>query len=634
MVDWDYARIVSERISQRKARCNENLEAEVKSLRKYSSEVHPLLRERLDVHFGTHVGPGLVFRTNTFDCIKGNNDNFRASAVMNWLFQSFYDQEEPRIGEVIEIRVSSKTFNNDKITIEEETMTEFVNIANKIRRVPNLDDFISNELGFEVALDLLQSDFTQSTLSRSIQDFLVDNNYMFPAGKCVSVPGRVIKTDLIMNVKYYPGRDDNRAYCMDKNKLRSLCGAILHRLIQPKNMRLRKRLHSSSIVPSIGKDKLDIIIRKNAGNVHAVIIADISNFTGSAANAWLTLYCMALELSLGRIPEKEDNLFCVGGVHFTASWGSVIRAYLYLTVGYPCTSSSSGSQHVLPGGFLGVNGNITVAMLFYSMFLSWLNRNKPGYVKHVKTQAGGDDVTIILELERHDAARGANWVKSQLERFVGFVKELTYSIFEDQDVGIIEGLLYCRSRVRKVMQGGCFRLQTEDSIPLSEKLTAQYPLRNSDAQQEAWYKLDLELLRHTNQNRGHVEIADALRTMFVDAHHHVKPLRALIKYIDCTEEVIITDDGRHVTPKALELSNSVDLYFVNSNVYYRTEAQRIQYKLRRGELEMIKVQYQGALVMLVATTGESTSIRRRCRIRSYHKVGIVRNQALRLLFTK
>merc|ERR1711974_104423 len=99
-------------------------------------------------------------------------------------------------------------------------------------------------------------------MARAISSFLLTYKFCFPSNEFVEVDGRVRTDRLRMNVRYYPARDDLRAYCSDHDRLRHLVASLLHQLISPKAMSTRLKLHTASILRPDKKDILDQHLRQ------------------------------------------------------------------------------------------------------------------------------------------------------------------------------------------------------------------------------------------------------------------------------------------------------------------------------------------------------------------------------------
>lgn len=389
--------LTKRRLAAMAAGINVGSDAVRKSLRCYDTTVHPLFIERLSIWWDelskVSVTEGRTFTYNQ------DVTGMTGSYLMNYLFQSFYLQEPGPTAEVIYPKISRKTSVLYTLSTGDSMFGEVKNWLRENQHedpqnVVSMRELAERELGSTVVSDLLDNPL-RSSLSQGIRSFLLANHFTFPSHEFVHVTGRCLRKDLIMKMKYYPARDDLRAYCSDHNRLRSTVACCLNRMILPKSMTTRRALHSASILRPDKKDVLDLHLSKAfAENSNTyLILADVSNFTGSFANAWLMLYVMSLDLACGNL-EDRYQLFSIGGTFLEASWGELLTLYLYLTVGVPCWIESQSRFGYLSGGFLGVGGNITIGLLCLSVVLQEALRHIQPKVFDQRAQAGGDDIAI------------------------------------------------------------------------------------------------------------------------------------------------------------------------------------------------------------------------------------------------
>jgi len=616
MIDMGYARHVRTRLDQRITRQNETLDAEEKSLRSYGTVVFTPFRRRWDFWMGTGNRVSGTSASRSWVWFDDKDDKWPVPSMMNWMMDGFWKYDEPEYGEVIEVKVSNTTLRPEG-DMRELIREDFESLEATLERVPSIMDYAVKELGWTVTNDLFK-DFKSSSMIRDINDFLITNSFTFPSNSTVNISNRIIRPDLRMCVRYYPNRDDNRAYCKDMNKLRSITGAALQRLILPKSMGVRRKLEwVDKVCPAMHKDKINQRVTKSSLYVHLVTVLDISNFTGSAANAWLMLLCLALELAHnGSLPEKFENVFCCDGAHFTATVLQIIILYLYTTVGYPCTLERDGSYHYLPGGFLGVNANICIALLFYSTLLHWMNVNKPDYIKYMKCQAGGDDVYIILKLKREDVAVAKKWLNETLTKYVGFVKEDSSFIAEDHlDDAVVPGMVFCRKRIRVKDLGNMILIETEPSLPLNEVFTMENIPSNPRYQQRLLKTVQSELINFEGSYEGYEWITDAMLSIAISRLPLAKPIRTYTHYDELRFNVQLVG-RRYCTEESIRAAYTVAPLFHLQNVYYGTVAQSINYLLCRGRLVIQTVMYQGEIHKVVMLEREGRAYRKRFRRRT------------------
>lgn len=609
MVDRGYRDHVRDRINERRERANESLEAEEKSLRKYQTYVFGPYRERWDYWYQTGSRKRDVTSSTSYEFLVNHGEKWYPSSMMNWILQCIYDYDEPRYCGVIEVKVSNTTFRSCGRSMRELVKEDLIEIGNSIRRLPSVLDYATKLLGWNIVQDLF-SDVKASKLMTSINEFLQEHNFAFPADAYIKIEGRILRKDLIMGVKYYPNRDDNRAYCKDVNKLRTLVGAALQRLILPRNMKQRRNLHYvAEVVPAKNKDQINHRIKKADGYVHLATIIDISNFTGSASNAWLMLAIVAIELAHGKITGKHDNIYCCDGAHFQASALEVIVLYLYLTVGYPCTLHATDEFRNLPGGFLGVNANICVAMLFYANMLSWMSRNRTRQIRYMKSQAGGDDVYILTKIKREDVLSTKIWLRENLSKYVGNIKELNSFIVEDSCDGVVvEGFKFCRKRIQVIEEPHHYVVKSEPAIPLNELLTMTDIPKKPTAQENLMRTVTTELRTFEKDHPEYFELTDALMVIASSKLPYATPKKVITQFYESNLDFVQVG-GRFCTPESVKQSNLVSPVFHLNNVYYGTVEQSINYLLCRGSLTIQRVSIGGDIQRVVMTEGEAKGYR-------------------------
>jgi hypothetical protein len=616
------------RLADLRTRAKEQTDAESKSLRSYSTAVHPLLQNRLDI-LGNRLNdcqPKYI-ATNSYliaDAMATLKDN----TLLNHVFQPLFDQEEPEFGKPIYVRVSSKT-RTGNATMMDATRIKITNLAMSTMSLPTIEMLARKELGDTVVSDLFQVDFRSSSLFSSIISFLALHGNMFPAGQSVSVPGRFISADLVMRSKYYPSRDDNRAFCADTNILRSLCGACLQQLFLPQNMKVRLKLSISKYVPAIKKDMLNWEFQKPPdGYVLVLLLGDVSNFTGSASNAWLMLCCMALELSVGGLKNKLPNLFAIKDTFFTATWLQIITLYLYLTVGYPCFVENRKSYSWLPGGFLGVNSNITVALVWLSVLLRSIENVRREGIKWVKSQAGGDDFAIVVCVRLNQVETIKPWIENEVLNGVGHLKDLTLIVLDDQTEGILEGQIFCRKRLKLSRTDRTICLCSEPAIPLPVSLTMDHFPRQHGAQVKLWNELDAALNEYDRLEPDNMLLTSALRTLLLDRCTHVKPVRARLTMLIPPDMQITVVGHYQISNKALAIAGMESMISTTAGLYLLELPDRIRHSLKAERTEMVKVLQDGIEQLIVITSVEAKRIRGN-GVRVLEQVGLVYDNDLR-----
>jgi hypothetical protein len=510
---------------------NISLDASSKSLRGYATRVHPLNMERILQHYALNEREKVI-RGKTFT-YNASYEGLSGSNYVNFALQSFYDQEAREGIESIIIypRLSVKTLIGPRLS--KDTMREDIekwvdSHVSLTTRVASLRELATEELGKSV-VDNLLNDYVNSSLSQGILVFLLNHQWTFPSHDYVVVRGRESPIPgLVMKQKYYANRDDNRAYCQDRNRLRLLCGAILHRLILPKSSRVRSNLHVSKVIRSDRKDQINLVVpRAREGQTTLLILGDVSNFTGSLGNSWLLLHAVAIDLS--KHLRNKFSPISVGGRILYATWFEVIAFYLYLTVGCECYVEELDKYEQLPGGFLGVGANITTGLLFLSLFLIDLNRRLVPRVFCVQSQAGGDDFALLLVVKEEDKIRIGQFINREIKDHVGHLKE--FQVYETDSLynnSVIDGAYFCRKRVTLCRSNSHTAVGFEPSCPLHQSIFSDNNIRRFDLQCRAWRELDLGLKAYEEDCPGMSQYCDSLREVFLGKYPDVSPTRVRV----------------------------------------------------------------------------------------------------------
>lgn len=525
----DLIRLTKKRMAAMVAAEKIGSDAITKSLRCYETMVHPLFKERLSIWYDwldkRSVSEGKTFIYD--ESVAG----MTGSRLMNYVFQSFYDQEPGEEVDIIYPRISRKTAVLYTNSSTSDMFSEVVgwleeSSARHGLEMIGLRKLAEEELGATTVQDLLDNTLN-SSLSQGISELLLSNDFHFPANEFVTVRNRVRNQDLLMKVKYYPARDDNRAYCSDHSRLRSLVASLLNRMISPKSKHLRQKLHSATILRPDKKDMLDLHLpQTDREELYTyLILLDVSNFTGSLANAWLMIYTMGLEVAVGKLKDR-CQIFSIGGQFLQASWKELLLLYVYLTVGVPCWVEDQKRYGYLSGGFLGIGGNMTIGLLCLAVILQYtLNQLKPR-VFDIRAQAGGDDTGFLIRCIKDDIGGVVDDIREQMEAYVGKLKELSVYCIEDLDDGVIEDALFCRKRVILTRDYNGIHLTGEPSVPLPESLFPDTTQNRLDLQIKAWRELDYNLQGFEAVMPNMNVLTDTLRQLFLEKYRKVQPVRS------------------------------------------------------------------------------------------------------------
>lgn len=575
-----------------------------KSLRGYSTHCHPLFRERIMVHYPVLGQPKLIAGT-TFKYTAKGVDGYKGNTTSNFLLQPFYEQEVEQEEEahVIYPRISHKTVVQD--TFEEASMSDHVlswvtGLSHEgwvsMRRLADAD------LGTTITDNLL-NDFLNSSFSQQVIGYLMSNHWSFPAHTPLIIKGRAVTDDLRMRTKYYPARDDNRAYCADSNRLRQLVGACLNRMIVPKSMIIRKRLHSSRIVRAEDKDILSLSIPMSThdDDMSVLLLGDISNFTGSLGNSWLMLYCMALDTQ-GDLRNKY-NLFAVGDTIILVNWHELIALYLYLTVHYPCYVEELDEYFTLPGGFLGVNANITTGLHCLSLVMTHICYVEQQYAVNIHAQAGGDDFAFVIQGHKCKVEKAIDSIKRTMTNYVGLLKEFKIVNLGTTGEGVVPDSVFCRKRIIHEISHGKHILRGEESCPIHHSILPGSDLLRFSDQLRAWTEMDLSLLRYEDHYPAMFRVTGSLRRVFLDKYPNIKPLRVHTERI-CKNEKLQRVGGKLITKTALKIIDGIGVRAWASYICLQTYESKLRHALSLGLIIQRDVVYHGDKVLLTLGTTE------------------------------
>jgi len=572
-----------------------------KSLRGYDTHILKLFLERLQVHFPI-LGQGKLVKGMTFTYHNSRIDGYSGSNLMNDLFSSFYLQE-PREDEelyVIYPKISNKTKFPDPGDETDPIMRD--SVINWIKDystedVTSLRSVASSQLGTPT-LDNLLDDFRNSSLSQSIISFLIQHQNKFPAAESVDCRSRVIHQDLIMDVKYYPARDDNRAYCRDTNRLRQVVGACLNRLVLPKSKVQRKRMKVASVFNDDEKDilKLSIPMSTRETFVSKLVLLDISNFTGSFANSWIMIFIMALDSQVNL--RNKYNYYGFGQSLLLASWHEILVIYLYLTVGYPCYVDSLDEYHTLPGGFLGVNANITTSLLCLAIILKYVRSRGRQRGLDVHCQAGGDDSAFVIHGPESTVNSFIDEIKDFMTLYVGAMKEFVVFDLSDYPEGVVPDAAFCKKRIVLSREKGFYHLRGEHSCPLHQSLLPGCDLPSFASQCEAWKELDIGLLNYEKIFPEQFQLFDSLRAAFLVKYPRVKPIRRSSENFWITQYLHYSH-GRYFTKQALATINSLEIVRRGPFIALQSFQSKFRHALHNEYVIIRNLHYRGEVVSAV-----------------------------------
>lgn len=608
ILDFEMSSLLTYVVERLRAMCalvNLGLDAVTKSMRAYPTRAHPALLERLS-HYASHMSNQLSVQGRTF-AYQAESSAMSGSNVINFLLQSFYDQESRgREDDVIYLKVSSKTQEHDNPahSVREAVIEWAQSMTSETAGYTNLADLIHHELGFTFRQEL--NNYGCSSLSNAIESHLRLKQGYFSPVDAVHVPGRQIKPyDLVMNTKYYETRDDNRAYCQDKNRLRSLVGCMLHRLICPKQKSMRRNLHSARVLRTDDKDILQLTVQTSPdeGVTTFLILGDISNFTGSLANSWLMLHCMARDIA-GTSLKSRKSLFSVGGVLISARWLDVIVTYLYLTVGMPVWIEDEQRHDFLPGGYLGVAANITAGLLFLSFAMIYAMRSLTQICYDIQGQAGGDDHAFLVTCPAEHKDRVCLTIRYQMSNFVGFLKEYNVIDLDTMPPGILPDATFCRKRIMLRRTDTTISILGEPTFPLPVAILPHNTVPVSD-RNRVWREVDSALQSYADRYGDPECIGDMIRSAYLRKYPRVRPVRYLTRRIWLGAQSLVRHEEYTLTQAAWQIVlEQVPVISTSDHTALISNRSRISHALKSDMIQAVVVEVDDETVLVCTSQQE------------------------------
>jgi len=274
---------------------------------------------------------------------------------------------------------------------------------------PSYDDFVSTL--YEMAIS------ANDSFNDHFRDNIRQLHLLYPRRSTIP---------LKLKSKLYINRADRRAYYVDKDEIRHVCGSIFQWLLQGNKQVREKMTLVTKWIPAMYKNLLNDAFDVPRGDSLLIIKLDVSGFTNSCVNTWLLVLTAAQAVKSSECVQHLRARFDVriGDAFLSVSVLEILELYLYTTVG--ATSSVNGELHVSPGGYLGVKGNMNATSLFFAAMLEEISTKALTLYPncHMFGQIGGDDAYIRLTgTNRITLVEYSNYVHSELTSYVGHLKE-------------------------------------------------------------------------------------------------------------------------------------------------------------------------------------------------------------------
>jgi hypothetical protein len=256
----------------------------------------------------------------------------------------------------------------------------------------------------------------------------------------------------------------------------------------------------------------------------------------------------------------------------------------------------------LPGGFLGVNANITVGLVWLSAVLTDFKLTRPYGIVDIQVQAGGDDFCILIQTP-NEPTEAISYIRSMMENYIGFLKELHVTNLDDHDDGILEGCTFCRKRVFKRADGANISLRSELSVPIPEILTMATRLPKLE-QFRKWRELDLVLKEYEEACPTQSVITGTLRALFLRRYPEVRPLRVESSFTISPWWKVYLWDNRVWTHKSLELIAGAPPVVGTHLFYLLNLTEYLTYMLSLNRLQMRTCYYCGEEFKFILAANE------------------------------
>jgi len=301
----------------------------------------------------------------------------------------------------------------------------------------------------------------------------------------------------------------------------------------------------------------------------------------------------------------------VGGHYVEVDILTVLNLYLYLTVGAPARLET-GEIHVAPGGYLGVQGNITLTMYAFTARLEELSFKIRPYQMRLRGQVGGDD--FALRYLQSVYIKGNSGIVSRLchdtiTAYVGHLKEwIMLKVVPPVDT---HPFLFCRKRVHitttATLEGARIKTSTEHHLPLFGTLVEIEDVPRS------------KKVSHYMRFRSSVKEAlktfpdaDFLSSFFLDAYCRTYGFRGgwktSVEKLMVGHELIFTH-GTVMTHRGLRLVNKLPTQVSSLGVPYAYKDYiRVSLLLKRGIFEIHEVTIGDARTPVYLTETEATSV--------------------------
>lgn len=462
----------------------------------------------------------------------------RGSEVSNIVLDGLYLLSDETDQEMVPLRLSRKTKSpvDKRVSIRQQVLKVLTPYAQKR---PVLDEstlFTLLDPSIDTRLLDRTLDLGDIPFFRDLIRLVLDN----AGGKIDEVVvqefhgrhSRAVEAKL--KVKLYYNRGDLRAYVSDTCLPRVVSGAIVDTLLRPKSLRLRKRLrvHRYGCWPAEGGNRLKRCVSCPHDARLLLILGDVSSFTGSCSSSWALL--LAATQALERNPKlshlNQPIVFVVDNAPFECPAHIAFRVYLYYATMMPVLDTTTNEVFVSAGGMLGVNGNINLTLLAFSIVLMDLRETLEASLGvEVQSQLGGDDFFMHILGDNVDDA--VTHVRSVIETEVGHLKEFYVYEATGLDHEVVLDAKFCKRKILVTPESTRSRfavnVTTLPTVPILADLVAQKKFRNDSQSIKDFSKFFFTIHDSLKEFDCRSELIDMLSGAYLE-------LQPVPKFVDVT----------------------------------------------------------------------------------------------------
>jgi len=406
--------------------------------------------------------------------------------IIHYLLSGPYLTVDPVVKRLIDLKLSRKTFPEGwGSRCTQDVMRGVLRDMRQPGSVTTLSALLQN-LGKQDLCYVAEVPATDQAFFNDLYELILSDpdQPLAPSNKwnsfCAKWGHR--RSNLELKQTEYFARGDTRAYVVDSDLVRSLCGAIIQRVFQPKRVSTRKQLFTNDINPAVASNILRHTITVTPGEVLYLAISDTSGFTSSAVNLWVSLVAAITVLQQVQdvSPLLVPFVVMVQDEPLEVDLLSVLKIYCWLTVGVKCHDSSADEWYVSQGGYLGVNGNAVLSRHSQAVHLYDLRAQLRVSIYSL-FQTGGDDVFSALVGKESTILETTVAVRESLTKYVGAQKELTWVCANTYSAGahVLTSPKFCKKtlelRREDHPQHSRFTVNSLWDLPILETLLTAKP---------------------------------------------------------------------------------------------------------------------------------------------------------------